>query len=166
MKPTPLLCALILSPAVYAQSTPPAELEQRLERCALLGDPTARLGCYDALANRPQPTDPDTAAAAAAGVPGADKGRDTHAGAFPGGPVGGLVQTDGSKAPAAPEPEVSRMIPLWELDATSKRGVFNFRPHRDNYLLLVNYSNATNDTPFEDFTPAGIKSKHVELRRA
>jgi len=163
MKPTPLFCALILSPAAFAQSTPPAELEQRLERCALLGDPTARLGCYDALANRPQPTDPDTAAAAAAGVPGADKGRDTHSGAFPGGPVGGLVQTDGSKSPAAPEPEVSRMIPLWELDAASKRGVFNFRPHRDNYLLLVNYSNSTNDTPFEDFTPAGLKSKHVEL---
>ena len=41
--------------------------------------------------------------------------------------------------------------------------MFNFRPHRDTYLLLANYSDASNDEPFQDFTPGGIKSQHVEL---
>ena len=39
-------------------------------------------------------------------------------------------------SPAA-QPVVSLQVPLWELDKDSKRGVFNFRPHRDNYLLPV-----------------------------
>jgi hypothetical protein len=55
------------------------------------------------------------------------------------------------------------MAQWWELDSASKRGVFNFRPHRDTYILLANYSSSSNDAPFEDFTPAGIKAKHVEL---
>jgi phospholipase A1 len=38
-----------------------------------------------------------------------------------------------------------------------------FPPAHDTYLLLANYSTSSNDAPFEDFTPAGIKSKHVEL---
>jgi phospholipase A1 len=54
------------------------------------------------------------------------------------------------------------MVQEWELDRAAKRGVFNFRPHRDTYLLLANYSTSSNDAPFEDFTPAGIKSKHVD----
>lgn len=153
---SPLLFAIAaLSPAcVLAQvaSDAPqsvtAPVEQTLERCALLGDPTNRLACYDALAKR---------APAADGV----------AVAAPATPRSGvLVDPDASRQAAAKAPDetpVSRLVPLWELDAGSKRGVFNFRPHRDTYLLLANYSNSINDGPFEEYTPAGIKSKHVEL---
>jgi phospholipase A1 len=55
------------------------------------------------------------------------------------------------------------MVQWWELDRSAKRGVFNFRPHRDTYLLLANYSTSSNDAPFEEFTPAGVETKHVEL---
>ncbi|TWI69156.1 phospholipase A1 [Pseudoduganella lurida] len=149
----PCLSALLaISPcAVLAQNTPPT-MEQDLAKCALLGDPTQRLGCYDVLGNRPAP---DATSATAA-----TDSKDQQQGAFPGGPVAKPVD---SAAAAGGEQIVSRQIPLWELDQDSKRGVFNLRPHRDNYLLLANYSNSTNEAPFEDVTPGGLKSKHVEL---
>lgn len=161
----PTLSAILaLSPyAVSAQTqatapeiNPQQTVQQNLERCALLGDPTQRLGCYDTLVNRAQPADGATAAAPA-------DAKEPAKGAFPGGPVGNVVAADPKAAAADTDPVVSRQIPMWELDTASKRGVFNFRPHRDTYLLLANYSNSTNDAPFEEFTPAGLKSKHVEL---
>jgi phospholipase A1 len=54
------------------------------------------------------------------------------------------------------------MVQEWELDRAAKRRV-QFPPAHDTYLLLANYSTSSNDAPFKDFTPAGIKSKHVEL---
>ncbi|HEV7813836.1 MAG TPA: phospholipase A [Janthinobacterium sp.] len=62
-----------------------------------------------------------------------------------------------------PESPISRTVQLWELDEASKRGLFVFRPHRDDYLLLANYSTSSNEAPFKDVTPAGIDAKHVEL---
>ena len=160
LRPSPLLLAIAsLSPsfalaqiATDAPASVTQPVEQTLERCALLGDPTNRLACYDALAKR---------APAAEGVvvaPGGTQAAPARSNV--------LVDPDAPRTAAAAKPDeaqVSRMVPLWELDAGSKRGVFNFRQHRDTYLLLANYSNTTNDTPFEEYTPAGIKSKHVEL---
>lgn len=154
---SPLLLAIAaLSPsyvlAQVASDAPQsvtAPVEQTLERCALLGDPTNRLACYDALAKRAPAAD------GVAVAPAAESPRSNV-----------LVDPDASRQAAASAPaetQVSRLVPLWELDAGSKRGVFNFRPHRDTYLLLANYSNSINDGPFEEYTPAGIKSKHVEL---
>jgi phospholipase A1 len=159
----PCLSAMLaLSPfatfSAFAQEAP-AAVDPALARCALLGDPTERLGCYDVLANRPKDAAPAVAAAgtgtaAAAGKP------DQQQGAFPGGPVAKPVEPPQA---AAAEPVVSLQVPLWELDQNSKRGVFNFRPHRDTYLLLANYSNSTNEAPFNEVTPAGIDAQHVEL---
>ncbi|WP_229487565.1 phospholipase A [Pseudoduganella lutea] len=134
---------LVLSPCAVLAQTVPAAVDPALGRCALLADPTERLGCYDALANRAQDAAPVAAAAPSANP-------DQQQGAFPGGPVAKPVDAN---APAAEQPVVSVQVPLWELDQDSKRGVFNFRPHRDNYLLLANYSNSTNDAPFNEVTP-------------
>ncbi len=75
----PLACLLLTG---YANAS--SELEQRLERCALLGDASARLTCYDGLTKAPlqavgsdvaalpadltQPPPPATAAIGAAPV--------------------------------------------------------------------------------------------------
>lgn len=146
--------AAVTASAAFAQEVP-AATDPALGRCAVLADPTERLGCYDALANRPRDAAPALAAAGAA---------ENHAGqqqgAMPGGPLARPAEP--AQAPAA-EPVVSLQVPLWELDGNSKRGVFNFRPHRDTYLLLANYSDSTNEGPFNDVTPAGIDAKHVEL---
>ncbi|GGY00751.1 phospholipase [Pseudoduganella dura] len=155
----PCLSAMLaLSPfaasAVFAQDVP-AAADPALGRCSMLADPTERLGCYDALANRPKDAAP---AIAASGEPAGNP--DQQQGAFPGGPVAKPVEP--ARAAAA-GPVVSVQVPLWELDQNSKRGVFNFRPHRDTYLLLANYSNSTNEAPFNDVTPSGIDAQHVEL---
>ncbi len=133
------LSALLLSASARAD-----ELEQQLVRCAVLGDASARLGCYDALTK---------VAAAAAAI--------NAAGASPGAPL--VIAPIASAKAAPPESPISRMVQHWELDDTARRGVFAFRPHRDNYLLLTNYSAGANDAPFEQFTPGGVKSQHVEL---
>jgi phospholipase A1 len=161
-----LLLALALVPALaLAQSS---DLPLRMERCAVLGDASARLACYDALAR------PATAESASAGSP-----PKSAAAAHANVPV--LATAPASTQPAPPPAEtvlpprvaaittippeatVSNMVQSWELDRASKRGAFNFRPHRDTYLLLANYSTSSNDGPFQDTTPAGLKSQRTEL---
>ncbi|MYM67361.1 phospholipase [Pseudoduganella sp. FT55W] len=125
-----------------------SDLQLRLERCAVLGDASARLACYDGLSKAADPV--------AEGEPAR-----TQPAAPP--PEPKLPAKVAELTTIPPEPTVSRMVQEWELDRASKRGVFNFRPHKDTYLLLANYSTSSNDAPFQEFTPAGIKSKHVEL---
>lgn len=169
---TTLLLSLGMLPALaLAQAS---DLELRLERCAVLGDASARLACYDGLAKAapvvqaagdnavvPPAADANGASVAATVAAATDAPARTQ-------PPGPPPEPKVSPKVAAlttipPEDTVSRMVQEWELDRSSKRGVFNFRPHRDTYLLLANYSTSSNDAPFEEFTPAGIKSKHVEL---
>ena len=141
-----ILSSLFIAPA-FLQA---AELEQQMLRCLVIGDASARLGCYDELSKAASAMtvaaggiqDPVAKAAAVAMVP---------------------VPAVASAKSAPPESPISRTVQRWELDQSSRRGVFSLHPHRDNYLLLANYSSASNDEPFKDFTPAGIKSKHVEL---
>jgi len=162
-----------MAPALaFAQSaTPPAatDLELRVERCSVLGDASARLACYDGLAKAGPAI--QAAGGAAIGVP--DPGKvsklavaltlpsSTQPAEPPAAPV--LPPKVAAITTIPPEDTVSRMVQWWELDRSAKRGVFNVRPHRETYLLLANYSSSSNDAPFEDFTPAGVKSKHVEL---
>jgi len=144
--PLLLLCAA-------APTRAASDLEQRLERCALLGDASARLACYDGLTKGPVvPVGSEVAALPA---------DPTQPPAPPAAPA--LPPQLAKLAAVPPSASISRMTQLWELDSASKRGVFNFRPHHDTYILLANYSSSSNDAPFENFTPAGIKSQHTEL---
>ena len=165
MKNTPtaalLFSTLLLPTLAHAQT--PSEIETLLARCSALGDASERLSCYDTLAKKgplaSTPTDPGTAkpagvvAEVAAAVAPATAVAKAEA----------APTAQAAVAAAVPEEELSRMVQRWELDKTSKRGLFSFRPHRDNYLLLANYSNSTNEAPYADLTPAGIEAKHVEL---
>ncbi len=147
------LAYLLFTGGAHASSDLEQRLEQRLERCALLGDASARLTCYDGLTKAPvQAVGSDVAA-----LP-ADLTQP------PPPPAPPLVPPQfATLATLAPAASISRMAQWWELDNASKRGVFNFRPHRDTYILLANYSSSSNLAPFEEFTPAGIKANHVEL---
>ncbi len=159
-----LIAAAALAPlAALAQDA--SEIEVLLQRCSVLGDPSARLACYDALAKKGPLASTPPAAGAAPGTQPAPVG---EAAAVIAPAVAAAKAEAAPTAMAAveaaePEKELSRMVQRWELDQPSKRGVFSFSPHRDTYLLLANYSNGTNDGPFKDFTPAGLKSQHVEL---
>lgn len=129
--------------AAVPESAAATELGQDLSRCSVIGDASARLGCFDALAKMPPAPTPSAAASAA--------------------PASAEAAAPATENAAPPESAISRTVQRWELDAAAKRGRFAFRSHRDNYMLLANYSNATNDTPFAKFTPAGLESQHVEL---
>ena len=144
---TALISALACLPAL-AHAT---ELEQHLERCAQLGDSSARLACYDGLA-KAAPQGEAAVATAKAAAPASTQ------------PVAPAPAVAAAVAGTTkPEAELSPTVQMWELDPAAKRGVFNFKPFHSNYLLLANYSNATNNTPFDAFTPGGLQSKHVEL---
>ncbi|MFA9219137.1 MAG: phospholipase A, partial [Sphingomonadaceae bacterium] len=158
LSPLPhLLCLLIVSPALaQAQAS---DLELRLERCAVLGDASARLACYDALTRGTATAMPVGMAAAGTaddGVPAR-----TQPAEPPEPPK--LPAQIAAVTTIPPESTVSAMVQGWELDQSSKRGVFNFRPHRDTYLLIGNYSTSSNEGPFQEFTPAGLKAQHTEL---
>lgn len=161
-----ILSSLLVSPALAMAG----ELEQQMQRCAVLGDASARLGCFDMLAK--------AAEAATIAVGGDSKASATALAAAAEVAPTTVVSPPGVATPAAvnavipniaqagaapPETPISRTQQSWELNEASKRGLFNFRPHRDTYLLLANYSDASNDEPFQDFTPGGVKSQHVEL---
>ena len=148
------LCATLLLAASFAQA---GELENQLLRCSALGDASARLGCFDELtkvataatvAGNPStdvtvPTEPKSAVAASA-VPTA-------------------IPPVASATAAPPEAPISRTEQSWELVPSARRGVFSFRPHHENYLLLANYSTRSNTEPYRLLTPAGLPPKRVEL---
>ncbi|SHH71760.1 phospholipase A [Massilia sp. CF038] len=140
--PRILFTALTLATA-FAQA---GELENQLLRCSALGDASARLGCFDEL----------TKAATAATVAGAPIPDANAAAPAPIPPV-----ASATKAP--PETPISRTEQSWELVPSARRGVFSFRPHHENYLLLANYSNQSNTEPYRSQTPAGLAPKRVEL---
>lgn len=155
---TTLFLSLGMAPALaLAQAS---DLELRLERCAVLGDASARLACYDGLSRTAPRTQAAGDNAIAAPAAGSEPAR-TQPAAPPAEP--NVPATVAELTTIKPEASVSRMVQEWELDRSAKRGVFNFRPHKDTYLLLANYSTSSNDAPFRETTPAGLKSKHVEL---
>jgi len=127
-----------------------AEPEQYLQRCAVLGDASARLGCYDNLAKELQKAEQTVGVPAAASPEAAN----AVAAAMPAKPPTKVL------APATP---ISRMSQDWELNNEANRGVYAVHPYLDNYLLIANQSNATNDRPYRQTAPDGYQAKHAEL---
>lgn len=155
---TTLFLSLGMAPALaLAQAS---DMELRLERCAVLGDASARLACYDGLSKTTPAVKAAGENAIVAPAAGSEPAR-TQPSAPPAEP--NVPAKVAELTTIKPEAAVSRMVQEWELDRSAKRGVFNFRPHKDTYLLLANYSTSSNDAPFRETTPAGLKSKHVEL---
>jgi len=127
------------------------ETEQHLLRCAVLGDSSARLGCFDALSKQVENV--------ATGAPAVVS---TGAVAVAASNVVAVAPEPAAKV-MKPDTPISRMSQEWELNDAAKRGRYAVHQLSDNYLLLANQSNATNDRPFRDTLPKGYKAKHAEL---
>lgn len=54
-----------------------------------------------------------------------------------------------------------RLSQHWELDPAFKRGLFAFRPHHENYLLIANYSSNPNEAPFSPFKGLAPEIQHL-----
>ena len=143
--------ATLLLAASFSQA---GELENQLLRCSALGDASARLGCFDELTKV-------ATAATVAGNPATDVTVATAPKSASAAPT--AIPPVASAAAAPPETPISRTEQSWELVPSARRGVFSFRPHRDNYLLLANYSAGSNTEPYRSLTPAGLPNKRVEL---
>lgn len=140
---TPALISALLIAVSPAHA---GETEQHLLRCSILGDSSARLGCFDALSKQVK-----AAEAAAPVVAAAPTVAEPQIAAKP------------TTKVKAPDTKVSRMSQDWELNPDARRGLYAVHPLLDNYLLVANQSNATNDRPFREVRPDGYASKHIEL---
>ena len=131
--------------------------------CAELSDDHARLACYDLAVGRtsagapatlspPKETAsaqlPQTSAADRAVTTGmdADSRAPSDASAASVAAVSGNGLTLPTPAESAPSDKRS-LSARWELDAADKRGTFNLRPYKLNYLLPVRWSSSPNTLP-------------------
>lgn len=160
---------------VFAQADAP------LAACAGIGDATQRLACYDRVAG----VRPADGAPAAAPAPMSAAATPSAAVANPGAvaaTVGSAAQTGTTPIPGTPaartDPEVEAALDLspdklrgfsladhWELDQAHKRGVFNFRPHHINYLMVTRTAHPNDEPyrPFRDITDLATDLSHSEL---
>lgn len=101
----------------------------QLQDCAIIANDHDRLACFDGLA--------------ASAVADKEGKTSDH-----------LQPPPASPAPATPltaeKESDSFLADHWELVPGKKRGVFKFRPHRENYLIAT-YNSSPNDTPYEPF---------------
>jgi phospholipase A1 len=154
-----------LNPALAQQT------DAGLSGCAAVADGAQRLACYDRLAGvnhasgAPAPTATGSSGSgqSAAGAPAAAA---SAAGALPA-PSVARVDPD-VEASLDLSPEKTRGFSLadhWELDQEHKRGVFNFRPHYVNYLMVTRTAHPNNE-PYRPFRAIGDFStdlSHSEL---
>ncbi|MBS0449029.1 MAG: phospholipase A [Proteobacteria bacterium] len=127
--PWPRIAAFVLV-ALGCTAAPADEVaDKALARCAVIGAPTDRLACYDALAGRAQaPLAPPPAASGPA-------------------PTTLLAPKEPVSAVPLNEGGESLMSKYWELDARDKRGIFNFTGFHPNFVLPVHVASDINRTP-------------------
>lgn len=134
MKTKMLSCALtglVAAAHAAAQGVP-----TRLEACAAIADDRDRLSCYDRIARGEPVPEQERAAAAASPQPEPE------------------VLAATAPAGAAEGHEPSLLSRYWELDHADKRGIFHFRPHRENYLVAT-YNNSPNVEPYRPLRVPG-----------
>jgi phospholipase A1/A2 len=142
MRPSTLAGALSLVPAIALSQSQPQPLT--LADCAHITDDGLRLACFDRLAASRQTEGMENRHVAPA--------------------LPGQGNTAEAKAVQDAAPDLARH---WELGPENKRGVFAFRPHQENYLLLANYSFTPNAAPFSPLArllPPDEDLSHTELK--
>ncbi len=121
-------------PAIgWSQTAAPSTLD----RCAAIGAPSDRLACYDKLAGRaPAPTEP----VAQQPAPGASVAPAA---------ASSLLAPSGAPLPTTetPKAETGLLSKYWELEASDKRGIFNFVGYQPNYVLPLHLTSHINRTP-------------------
>jgi phospholipase A1 len=161
-----VLTLLVLKPALAQQA--PSDLSA----CTRMTDAAQRLACYDRYAGvNPAAAQPAALAAesrAAAAATGASAGGTT--GAAAGAPVAPSVARVDPEVEASLDlsPEKTRGFSLadhWELDQDHRRGIFNFRPHNVNYLMVTRTAHPNNEPyrPFRDLADLTTDLSHNEL---
>lgn len=118
------LAGLFASACAWSQEVP-----TRLEACAAIADDRERLSCYDRLARGEPVPEQERAAAAVSPQPESP------------------ALAASTAAESGGERDVSYLSRYWELDAEDKRGIFHFRPHRENYLIAT-YNDSPNVEPY------------------
>jgi phospholipase A1 len=132
----PLSLAAALAALGFAGALPAAaSMPAGLDACTSIADDAARLRCFDAFVQAQRSAAPADASAAAT-VPAPQ-----HA------------TPPASVAAAAPLP-VTPMSDRWELEPDSKRGLWSFRPHKPNYILLGRYTDSVNMEPYDRYFQA------------
>ena len=154
-----LVSFLAIPPAMAQQPDP------GLAGCARVTDAAQRLACYDRLAgvtpsSAVPPVPAPSPAIRNADAPDARVGTSATA----------TATVDAPPIPAAVDasPETMRGFSLadhWELDQEHKRGVFNFRPHQVNYLMLTRTAHPNNEPyrPFRRIADLTSDLAHSEL---
>jgi phospholipase A1 len=158
-----VLGLLVLNPALAQQT------DASLSGCTGIADGSQRLACYDRLA----------------GVNRAAVGSSAGGQSAAGAPAAGAPAATASTASALAAPSVARVDPdveasldlspektrgfsladHWELDQEHKRGVFTFRPHHVNYLMVTRTAHPNNEPyrPFRDIGDFTTDLSHSEL---
>jgi phospholipase A1 len=146
MKKPTLPCRLLSLLPLFALNAAVAQPgDPGLAACARIGDAGRRLVCYDRLAGIAAPATAPVAADAPA-----------------------IASEPDVKAALDLSPETTRGFSLadhWELDQSHKRGIFNFRPHYANYLMVTRTAHP-NDLPYRPFrnlTDLATDLAHTEL---
>ena len=130
------LVAITLPGLAPAQTSAPPTLEH----CAAIGAPSDRLICYDKLAGRaPAPTESTAQQPAPGANPAPPAPPKTTSLLAPTGAP--LPDTEGQK------PETSLLSKYWELEASDKRGIFNFVGYQPNYVLPLHFTTRINRAP-------------------
>jgi phospholipase A1 len=159
-----LISFLAITPAIAQQADP------RLADCARITDAAQRLACYDRLAGV-VPASVSAAASAVVSAPApAAATQNAEAVNVRASATSTAVVTDAPPAPPAvgASPETMRDFSLadhWELDQEHKRGVFSFRPHQANYLMLTRTARPNNEPyrPFRRIADLTSDLAHSEL---
>lgn len=102
-----------------------ADLPASLAQCSAIPEDTARLRCFDALAQPARPAAPDAVVAISPGP-----ARHAH------------------------PPAASVLSERWELEPASKKGVWSFRAHKPSYFLFGRYTDAVNMRPYDEYFDA------------
>lgn len=164
--PSPSALALVplcflLSPVALAQGATPVQ-PQSLRDCTPLGDDLQRLACFDRLA-----AGAPLASVAPAEQEPADDPVEMPASqsAFIAPSSNELEQIAAAtgQSPVAPVVAPHTLSSHWELESGDKRGLFKFRPHNPNYLMVTR-THEPNEGPYQNFLgPLGVGLSKSEL---
>lgn len=165
--------------AAAATPAPAAVSTGNPAACAKLSDDHARLACYDLAVGRTSAGAPatlspsretasaqlpQTSAADRAGTADTDSHTPSDASAASTAAASGNGLTLPTQAESDPSDKRS-LSARWELDAADKRGPFNLRPYRLNYLLPARWSSTPNVRPYSP-NPNNVVSQALDLRHA
>jgi phospholipase A1 len=136
-----------------------------LSGCSRIPDAVQRLACYDRLAGVSPAAGASASSRTAAGI----ASESAAAAASTASTTPSVAEVDRDvQASLDLSPEKTRGFSLadhWELDQEHRRGIFNFRPHNPNYLMVTRTAHPNNEPyrPFRDLADLTTDLSRNEL---